>query len=498
MPSLSYRYKGSRNEKVYKIDRETVSAGRLPSNDLPLLDASVSRNHFVIKKELDGYYLYDNGSSNGTILNNKKVQGRTRLHDKDEIAAGSVVLIFHDNDLTTIKEVSAQELDTIAGSPSLLNNIYLDVLFSAARESIYATGLNSLSAKTLQSVCDAIKAEYGAIVLIDEKTGELVLEAANGKDGPGIRGISSNILGRSIKNRAGLLVQNAAADKRFAGDRTIQNMGISSALCAPIWEKDHVYGALYADRRVSQTPFNEDQLNFVTIMANLLALNVAHERLTKKITDEMTLSDQIKRFVPIEAVSGLLDMIKNNPAEMWNVQTADRTTILFADIVGFTSLTEKNESKDIAILLRAFFEQATTIVLSQGGSVNKFLGDGFMAVFGTPLSHPDDTDRAIRSAIKLLEWVRTGNSGIPISLRIGMDTGVVTGIMIGSPQRLEYTIIGNCVNVSSRLQAKADPNQILISSETNRFVQSPINTRLVGEITVKGKENQLRVYEVLC
>ena len=95
MPSLSYRYKGSPNETVYKIDSETVSAGRLPSNDLPLLDASVSRNHFVIKKELDGYYLYDNGSSNGTILNNKKVQGRTRLHDQDEITAGSVVLIFH-------------------------------------------------------------------------------------------------------------------------------------------------------------------------------------------------------------------------------------------------------------------------------------------------------------------------------------------------------------------------------------------------------------------
>ena len=120
-----------------------------------------------------------------------------------------------------------------------------------------------------------------------------------------------------------------------------------------------------------------------------------------------------------------------------------------------------------------------------------------MAVFGTPLSHPDDTDRAIRSAIKLLEWVKTGNSGIPISLRIGMDTGAVTGIMIGSPQRLEYTIIGNCVNVSSRLEAKADPNQILISSETNRFIQSPFNIRLVGEMTVKGKENQLKVYEVL-
>ncbi len=497
MPSLSYKYKGSQYETIYVIDKDSVSAGRLPSNDISLLDVSVSRNHFVIKREQDGYYLYDNGSSNGTILNNRKIGDGTKLHDQDQITAGSVVFVFKDDELTTIKEVPAKELDSIAVSPSLLNNVYFDIIFSVARESIYATDHTGFYSNTIKLICDAIKAEYGAVLFTDEKTGELVLKAANYENGPGIRGISSAILNRSIKNRAGLLVKNAVEDNRFAGDRTIQNMGINSALCAPLWEKEYIYGALYADRRLNQTPFNEEHLHFVTIMANLLALNVAHERLTQKIIDEKNITDQIKRFVPIEAVSSLLDMIKNNPSEMWNVQAVERTTVMFADIVGFTSLTEKNEPEAIAKLLRAFFEQATSIVLSNGGSINKFLGDGFMAVFGTPLSHPDDPDRAIRSAIKLLEWVKAGAGGMAISLRIGIDTGPVTGIMVGSPQRLEYTIIGNCVNVSSRLQARADTNQILISSETNGFLQSPFNTKLVGEITVKGKENPVRAYQVI-
>ena len=497
MASLSTIYKGDQNRTIYTIEKERVSAGRLPSNDIAIIDPGVSRNHFLIEREQDGYYLSDNGSSNGTLLNGEKIMSKTKLRDQDRITAGSVVFVFHDDAFTTIREVPAHELDAIAASPSLLNHVYFDTIFSALRETIYATDPVSFPARIITLVCDAIKAEYGAILIANEKTGELELMAANRDPGPGIRGISSAILDRSIKNRAGLLVKNTGIDNRFANDRTIQNMGINSAVCAPIWEKEHIFGALYADRRLDHTPFNEDHLNFVTIMANLLALHVARERLTRQIADERTIADQIKRLVPIEAVAGMLDMIKNNPAGMWNVQTVERTTVMFADIVGFTSLTEKNEPGDIAQLLRAFFDRATTVVLENGGSVNKLLGDGFMAVFGTPLSHPDDPDRAIRSALQLFAWIRAGNSRIPISLRIGIDTGPVTGIMVGSAQRLEYTIIGDCVNAAARLQARADAGQILISSATNNSIQSQIPTKLVGEITVKGKEKLLKVYEVL-
>ncbi len=497
MASLTYTYKGDQGETVYTIEKETVSAGRLPSNDIAVLDPGVSRNHFLIQREQDGYYLTDNESSNGTLLNGERIETRVRLHDQDRIMAGSMVFVFHDDGLATIKEVSSQELDAIAASPSLLKNVYFDIILSAARETIYATDRSGFPARIITMVCDAIKAEYGAVLIANEKTGELELIAASRPHGPGVRGISSAILDRSIKNRAGLLVKNAGIDNRFANDRTIQNMGINTALCAPIWEKEFIYGALYADRRLDRTPFNEEHLNFVTIMANLLALHIAHDRLTRQIADERNIADQIKRFVPIEAVAGLLDMIKNSPSEMWNIQATERTTVMFADIVGFTSLTEKNEPGEIAKLLRAFFDQATTIVLKNGGSVNKFLGDGCMAVFGTPLSHPDDPDRAIRSARQLLAWIKTGNTGIPVSLRIGIDTGPVTGIMVGSAQRLEYTIIGDCVNAAARLQARADADQILISSETNSSIQSTLPTKLVGEITVRGKEKQIRVYEVL-
>ncbi len=498
MPSLYYKYKDSPHEEVYKIEKDTVSAGRLPSNDIALLDSSVSRNHFIIKRESGGYYIYDNGSSNGTFLNNKKIDSRARLNDLDQISAGSVTFVFREEELTTIKEIPSSELNTIASSPSLLNNVYLDIIFSVARNALYLHDQAQFYADTIRLVCDAVKAEYGAILLISGETGELALTAANHDYGQGIRGISSSILNQSVKNRAGLLVRNASADNRFLNDSTIQNMGIYSALCAPIWEKEHVYGAIYADRRISRVQFSEENLNFVTIIANLLALNIAHERLSHKIADERNIAEQIKRFVPMEAVAGLLDMIKNNPSSMWNVQEVNRTTVMFADIVGFTTMAEKSSPAEIARILRAFFEKATTVVLSNGGSINKFLGDGFMAVFGTPVSHADDADRAIKSSVSLIEWVKKEENGIRITLRIGMDTGPVVGIMVGSAQRLEYTVIGNTVNVASRLQSMADINQILISSDTNSFIKTPVNTKLIGTTEVKGKQNPVTVYLVIC
>jgi adenylate cyclase len=498
MPSLVYSKKDNPSEEVYVIDKDVVNVGRLPSNDLVLYDSSVSRNHFFIKKEADGYYLCDNDSSNGTMLNNKWAGKKVRLNDMDVIKAGNVALTFKDEGLVTVKEVPPEELNSIASSPSLLNNVYLDIIFSVAREGIYTHDHEQFYNNTIKSICNALKADYGAILLIDETTGELLLKAVSDVQGKGVTGISSSILNKSVKNRAGILVKNAGIDNRFTGDHTIQNMGIYSALCAPIWEKDHIYGAIYADRKTGQPQFNEENLNFVTIIANLIALDIAHERLLQKIADERDIAEQVRRFVPMEAVSGLLDMIKNNPSSMWNVQEVSRTTVMFADIVGFTSLTEKTNPSEVAKLLRAFFERATDIVLSNGGSINKFLGDGFMAVFGMPLSHEDDSDRAIRSAVALIEWVKKDTAGIRIQLRIGIDTGPVMGIMIGSPRRLEYTVIGNCVNVASRLQSMAEADRILISSETNSFVQKPVDTKLIGEIAVKGKQNPVIVYQVVC
>lgn len=498
MPSLHYKYKDSLYEEVFKIEKNDVRAGRLPSNDIVLLDSSVSRNHFMIQREGDGYFLYDNGSSNGTFLNETKITGRTKLNDNDRISAGSVVFIFRDEPLTTVKEVPAAELNSIASSPSLVNNVYLDIIFSVARNAIYLQDQPRFYADTIRLACEAMQAEYGAILLLNEETGELTLSASNNEAGPGIRGISSSILNKSIKNRAGLLVKNASLDNRFSGDRTVQDMGISSAICAPIWERDHVYGAVYADRRTNFVQFSEENLSFLTILANLLALYIAHEKSIRRIAEERDITEQIKRFVPMEAVSGLLDMIKNNPSSTWNVQEASRSTVLFADIVGFTSLTEKSSPLEVARILRVFFDKATSIVLANGGSINKFLGDGFMAVFGTPVSHDNDADRAIRSAVSLIEWVKKGETGTPIALRIGMDTGPVVGIMVGSAQRLEYTVIGNTVNVAARLQAMADVNQVLISSGTNGCIKTPVNTKLIGETAVKGKQNHVTVYRVVC
>ncbi len=497
MPSLSYKYKGSHYEEIHVIKHDVLSVGRLPSNDLSLKEPSVSRNHFIIKKESDGYYIHDNGSSNGTFLNDVKIIMPVRLKHNDRIAAGTVSIIFKEDELTTVKEINEQELEYVAKSPSILSSAYLNVIYSVARELIYPQENSVFYDMTIKMLCNAVKGEYGGILIIDEKTGELCLIASNKENGPGVAGISSSVIDRAVKNRAAVLVKNAGMDNRFLKDRTIYSMGISSALCAPIWEKDHTYGALYIDRRADPSAFSEEHLDLITIVSNLLALNIAHEKLINKLADEKSVSEQLKRFVPIEAVSNLLEVIKNNPSALWDVNEIDSATVMFADIVGFTALTEKTKPREIARILRSFFDKSTNIVLSNGGSINKFLGDGFMAVFGAPVSHPDDPDRAVRSAIELMKWIHNESSGIKLSLRIGIDTGRVVSIMVGSIKRLEYTVMGNSVNAASRLQAMAGINQVLVSSETNSHLRMSVNVKLVGDVSVRGKDKPLKVYRII-
>ncbi len=174
-------------------------------------------------------------------------------------------------------------------------------------------------------------------------------------------------------------------------------------------------------------------------------------------------------------------------------------TMLFADIRGFTELSERLMPEEVVELLNRYLGPVVNVIFSNNGLLDKFYGDGIMAVFGAPRQAEDDARRAVTAAREILEQVQLLNSQPgaprPLSVSIGLATGEVVAGHIGSEQRLEYTVIGDAVNLASRLQAIAEPNQILADEATYRRVSGLFtSTRRMARI--KGKASPISVYEL--
>ena len=196
-------------------------------------------------------------------------------------------------------------------------------------------------------------------------------------------------------------------------------------------------------------------------------------------------------------------ILKESEEEQENImESKDLTaTILFTDIIGFTSLSEEMSPREINLMLNQFFSRMTDIIFKYDGMIDKYIGDCLMAVFGAPIEKKKDPERAIQAAQEMRKELKKmiANEGLEkkFDVRVGINTGQVVAGNIGSPNRMEYTVIGDPVNIASRLESIANPNQILIGEETYKLVKGKFKIKKVGPKRVKGKSAEIIVYEVL-
>ena len=184
---------------------------------------------------------------------------------------------------------------------------------------------------------------------------------------------------------------------------------------------------------------------------------------------------------------------------------SSEATALFSDVRGFTTITEELGAQGTVTLLNEYFTLMVECIQQEGGMLDKFIGDAIMAVFGTPLAHEDDEDRAVRCAIAMLtelvefNRLRVLHGTLPIQMGIGINTGAVVSGNIGSPKRMDYTVIGDAVNLAARLESacKEYSAQLLISEFTLAKLRGTYRTREVDLVVVKGKTEPVSVYEVL-
>ncbi len=226
----------------------------------------------------------------------------------------------------------------------------------------------------------------------------------------------------------------------------------------------------------------------------VLYRGLTEERKKKEI------KSMFQRYVTQEVVNELID----NPEALALGGKRKEVTILFSDIRGFTSMSEKMKPEEVVHILNEYFSAMIEIIFKYEGTLDKFIGDAIMAVFGAPVAHPDDPQRALRTAVEMREelkklqekWKGEGRPAFDIG--IGINTGEVVAGNIGSSERMDYTVIGDNVNLASRLESlnKEHQTHILISEDTYQKVKDVAKVRPIEPVKVKGKEKEVMIYEV--
>src|SRR5882724_3592113 len=533
------------------VPNGACTIGRAPDNTVVLDDPRASRYHAHVKSADDGSFtLVDGAVINGELrrsANKVFVNGgphyEHQLKNGDRITIGASTLRFEQRAEERTTDVRYD--DKPLGHTQLVvsaNDVMQTMLHSKtegltsasmgpARDKVLEAlqrKANILSAlyemsKTLGSVFDleAIFAKATDVIFRSTPADRVValLAEGNGTENPedvklnpiAMRARDESLnnharklsIGRTItrkvmKDRVALLSQDAASDEEFAGVDSIVSQGVRSTICAPLIGESRVHGAIYADRLDPFAAFKPDDLELISAVAAQTAIAVENARAHERLAREEVARANYSRFLPEYVVKQMLE----NPESFKLGGVSQTITILFADIRGFTRISEHAPPEKIVSLLNRYFSAMTDIIFAHGGTLDKYLGDGLMALFGAPTTTPEDASNALNAAVAMQRRILGINTELrqeglsEVGVGIGLHTGEVTVGYIGSERRSEYTAIGDSVNTASRLESNARSGEILVSDATAKAARSRYKLHPRDPITVKNREQPVILWEV--
>ena len=524
-----------------QLGRKLV-VGRAVTSDVPIYDPTISRRHAEIVLTDSGVRVTDLGSSNGTFLNGAKIT---------EAEAGANDVVTFGKVAFRVKEVTAplprpqvvppaaefaspksggkggvaggtivRQLPVSGGVPAIVidqpegsshlkvrgqsqeerREKKLSLLLEVSKELSKQQELDRLLDKVVDFTFQIMNVDRVSILLLDGKSDELIPRISKSRtgDASAAKHVPQSIARKAVEERVAILSDNAAADERFKG-KSILIQSVRSAMCTPLMGSDQkVLGILYVDNLTATHSFADEDLEFLIAFGGLTAIAIENSQLSERIRREALVRSNFERYFSPNIASVIAEQqyAGKLPSQKQPV------VVFFSDIRGFTPMSETMNPDEIAGLLTDYFTEMVDIVFEHSGTLDKFMGDAIMALWGAPIGHADDADRAMQCAIDQLDtlekmnakWKESGRQ--PLAIGIGINFGEVFAGNVGSNRRLEYTVIGDAVNTASRLCSSAGANEILISEPFYKALKKPPNVEALEPIQVKGKTKKVPVYRV--
>ena len=520
---------------------KTLVVGRAVTSDIPIYDPTISRRHAEITLTDAGVRIKDLGSSNGTFLNGAKVtDGDAAENDvvtfgkvafkvvpitaparaavttpapptgnqgtKGAGAPGGTIVralpVSPSGNVPAIKEIgpSGGHLKVDAKDLYERQSQKLKLLLDISQELSKQQDLDRVLEKVVDLTFQVMSVDRVSILLLDGKTGELVPRISRSRtgDAQAAKMVPQSIARKVVEDRVAILSDNTAADDRFKG-KSIVIQSVRSAMCTPLLSNDQkVLGILYVDNQTAIHSFQDEDLDFLMAFGGLTAFSIERSQLADRLRREaLVLSNFQRYFAPNVAAQ----IVQQEGAVQLGGDKRP-VVIFFSDIRGFTPMSETMSPDDVATLLTEYFTEMVEIVFEHSGSLDKFMGDAIMALWGAPIAHEDDADRAMKCAMDQLaalekmnvKWKEKGRPDIKIG--VGINFGEVFAGNFGSDRRLEYTVIGDAVNTASRLCSNAGANEILISEAFYKALKHPPKVEALEPMQVKGKTKKVPVYRV--
>jgi len=533
---LQVLFEAEGRSQVYTLVREQASIGRASDNDIVLNDFSVSRRHAYLKREGGEWVLYDNHSTNGIRVNDRHVPNAP-VGGGDRVVIGTFTLRFQeeaaeaespahrmvDSTSTCIRPIAEFNQDfglEKATAPSstestanrkrvvldvAYKNKVFEILVQVAKTLISLDDLETVLDKVMDLIFEYLPVDRGFLLL--EEQGTLSLRISRFKSGQrmttdGSLPYSRTIVDMVVREKVAVLTSDAQQDERFEAGQSIRMQQIRSAMCAPLWNRDSVIGVIHVDSPLHVGTFTERDLDLLTALANFAAVAIDRARLHDRVAEEKRIRGRLERYHSPQVVDEIIADVKAT-GSFEEVRTKS-VTILFADLVGFTSWSEKMEAADLARVLNRFFTLASDAIFSQDGTIDKFVGDAVMAFFGAPIDQPDHPSRAAAAALKVREEVaewnreRVSQGQFPLEVRMALNTGETIVGEIGSARRVEYTVVGNAVNVAARMEEfVAMPGDIVVGPLTYEAIKDAYRVAQLGFFALKGVSTQIPLYKLL-
>jgi adenylate cyclase len=304
--------------------------------------------------------------------------------------------------------------------------------------------------------------------------------------------VPQSIARKAVEECVAILSDNAATDERFKG-KSIVIQSVRSAMCTPLMGSDaKPLGILYVDNQTATHSFADEDLEFLIGFANVTAVAIENSRLSDQLRREAVVVSNLKRYFSPNLAAQIAS--EQTDFELRGVKKP--VVVYFSDIRGFTPMSETMKPEEIAELLREYFTEMVDIVFEHQGTLDKFIGDAIMALWGAPIRLEDDADRAMKCALDQIATLERMNAKWkesdrdPLAIGIGINFGEVFAGNIGSNRRLEYTVIGDAVNTASRLCSIAGRNEIVISEWFYKELKKPPAVEALDPLLVERKKGR--------